>query len=141
MRRAAGNNPENQSQAMINILNQSLVEEGVDVGSAASKAGRIIKPIASAASQSSRAFKNAAPRASGLGSYEKPGQTRTNVQPPLRMPSIPVPEVSMPSVSTEPMSPIQMLQRNVQSELRKRARENPAVAATLLGGLGNAGLL
>jgi len=140
-RRAAGNNPENQSQAMINILNESLVEEGVDVGAAASKAGRIIKPITSAASQSSRAFKNVTPRAAGLGSYEKPGQTRTNVQPPLRMPSIPVPEVSMPSVSTEPMGPIQMLQRNVQSELRKRARENPAVAATLLGGLGNAGLL
>jgi hypothetical protein len=33
------------------------------------------------------------------------------------------------------------LQRNVQSEIRQRARENPAVAATLLGGLGNAGFL
>ena len=143
MRRAAGNNPENQSQAMINILNQSLVEEGVDVGATASKAGRIIKPIASIGSQSSRAFKNVSPRAAGIGSYEKPGQTRTNVRPSpaSRMPRIPVPEVSMPSMTTEPMGPIQMLQRNVQNELRERARQNPAVAATLLGGLGNAGLL
>ena len=59
----------------------------------------------------------------------------------VALPSIDVPEVSMPSLPTEPMGPIQMLQRNVQSEIRQRARENPAVAATLLGGLGNAGLL
>lgn len=142
-RRNAGNNPENQSQAMMNILNESMVEEGVDVGAAASRAGRIAKPIVSATAQGSRAFKNVAPRAAGLGSYEQPGQSRTNVRPSpaSRIPSIDVPEVSMPSLPTEPMGPIQMLQRNVQSEIRQRARENPAVAATLLGGLGNAGLL
>jgi hypothetical protein len=142
-RRTANNNPEGQSQAMMNILNESLAEEGVDVGAAASRAGRIAKPIISATAQGSRAFKNVAPRAAGLGSYEQPGQSRTNVRPSPAsgIPSIDVPEVSMPSLPTEPMGPIQLLQRNVQSEIRQRARENPAVAATLLGGLGNAGLL
>jgi len=142
-RRAAENNPEGQSQAMLNILNESLAEEGVDVGAAASRAGRIAKPIISATAQGSRAFKNVAPRAAGLGSYEQPGQSRTNVRPSPAsgIPSIDVPEVSMPSLPTEPMGPIQLLQRNVQSEIRQRARENPAVAATLLGGLGNAGFL
>jgi hypothetical protein len=142
-RRTANNNPEGQSQAMMNILNESLAEEGVDVGAAASRAGRIAKPIISATAQGSRAFKNVAPRAAGLGSYEQPGQSRTNVRPSpaSRIPSIDVPEVSMPSAPAEPMGPIQLLQRNVQSEIRQRARENPAVAATLLGGLGNAGFL
>ncbi len=47
--------------------------------------------------------------------------------------SVPVPEVSpvneMPSIASPDLS------------IRQQARENPAVAATLLGGLGNAGLL
>jgi hypothetical protein len=48
--------------------------------------------------------------------------TRTN---------IPVPEI--PPVQTPAVSDV--------SNIRQRARENPAVAATLLGGLGSAGLL
>ena len=51
-------------------------------------------------------------------------RTRTNVQVPQvePIPEIPSPQVADPSI-------------------RQRAKENPAVAATLLGGLGSAGLL
>ena len=142
-RRAAAGDPELQSNAMLNVFNQVMAEEGVDIGGAASKAGRIAQGAANVANQAGRINRQVTPRALGLGSAEQPGQTRTSVQPaPRSMPAFDIPEVTMPSFQTsEPMGPIQQLQRNVQSEIRRRARENPAAASTLLGGLGNAGLL
>ena len=63
----------------------------------------------------------------------------------------PVPEVADFNFSTTPsqdfapraLSPMEQLRTNVRKELslRQRARENPAVASTLLGGLGSADLL
>jgi hypothetical protein len=44
----------------------------------------------------------------------------------------------MPS---RPAGIIDVLRSNVNQELRDRARQSPAAAATLLGGLGNADLL
>ena len=52
------------------------------------------------------------------------GETQTNARPAKKL------------------SPIEQIQKNAQQlSLRERAAQNPAVAATLLGGLGNAGLL
>lgn len=143
-RRAAAGDPELQSNAMLNVFNQAMAEEGVDIGGAASKAGKIAQGAAQVANQAGRVNRQVVPRALGLGSAEQPGQTRTSVQPSRpAMPAFDIPEVSMPSFPTEsePLSPIQQLRGNVQQELRRRARENPAAASTLLGGLGNAGLL
>ena len=141
-RRAAGNDPRAQAQAMLGALNNSMVEEGLDIGGAASKAGKIISGTARAASQGSRAFKQAAPRGAGLGSFEQ-GQTRTNV--PVVKPGVQanpyIPTVVQPA-KTAPLSPIERIRQDaIAKTIRQRAKENPAVAATLLGGLGSAGLL
>jgi hypothetical protein len=141
-RRAAASNPELRGNAMLGALNQAMIDEGIDVGGAASRAGKIASGIGTAMGQAGRTNVQTTPRALGLGSAEQPGQTRTTVRPT----GTPVPEVSIPeppevAAPSAPMGPIQQLQRNVQSEIRRRAKENPAVAATLLGGLGSAGLL
>ena len=78
-RRAAGNDPRAQAQAMLGALNNSMVEQGMDVGGAASKAGKIISGAARFAGQGSRAFKQTTPRAVGLGSFEQAEKPRTNV--------------------------------------------------------------
>ncbi|MEL0015718.1 MAG: hypothetical protein VW715_10930 [Rhodospirillales bacterium] len=141
-RRAANGNPEMEGNAMISAINQAMIDEGVDVGGAASKAVKIAGGVGTVLGQAGRANRQTVPRALGLGSFEQPGQTRTNVQRPrTEIPQIDIPDVSIPASSNQPMGPIQQLQRNVQSEIRRRAKENPAVAATLLGGLGSAGLL
>ena len=141
-RRAAASNPELRGNAMLGALNQAMIDEGIDVGGAASRAGKVASGIGTAMGQAGRTNVQTTPRALGLGSAEQPGQTRTTVRPT----GTPVPEVSIPeppevAAPSAPMGPIQQLQRNVQSEIRRRAKENPAVAATLLGGLGSAGLL
>lgn len=56
---------------------------------------------------------------------------QSNMQP--KRSSTPVPQVTPPLGQLPPVK--------TQTSLRDRARENPAVAASLLGGLGNAGLL
>jgi len=56
---------------------------------------------------------------------------------------IPIPEVQQP-ISIDDISiqrTVDPTAANRQANLRQRAKENPAVAATLLGGLGSAGLL
>ena len=55
---------------------------------------------------------------------EQTSKTQTNIQVPQ---IAPIPEIADPQVT--------------DVSIRQRARENPAVAATLLGGLGSAGLL
>ena len=74
------------------------------------------------ASELTREFKNQLESKPTKSAPVQPRATRTNIQ----VPNIdPVQTPSVPEVS----------------DIRQRARENPAVAATLLGGLGNAGLL
>ena len=121
-----------------------MVEQGMDIGGAASKAGKIISGTARVASQGSRAFKQAAPRAAGLGSFQQAEKPRTNV-PVVSAGGVSVPripQVTRAKAPTAPLSPIEQIRQNVIAKtIRQRAKENPAVAATLLGGLGSAGLL
>ena len=142
-RRAAGNDPKAQARAMLGALNQSMVDEGLDIGGSASKAGKILSGGLRAASQGSRAVKQTVPRLAGLGSFEQ-AQNRTNVpnvQPGGFFPP-PLPNVRRQTAPSAPLSPIEQIRRNaVAKTIRQRARENPAVAATLLGGLGSADLL
>jgi len=141
--RAGRATADDQAAPMIDALNRVMVEEGgIDVVGIGKTAGRIAQGIGTVAGQAGRTNVQTTPRALGLGSAEQPGQTRTTVRPT----GTPIPEVSIPeppevAAPSAPMGPIQQLQRNVQSEIRRRAKENPAVAATLLGGLGSAGLL
>jgi len=135
---------EGEVPPILAALNQSMIDQGgVDVQKLGSTAGRIAQGVGTVTGQAGRANVQTTPRALGLGSFEQPGQTRTNVQRPrTEVPQIDIPEMPVTRTApAQPMGPIQQLQRNVQSELRRRAKENPAVAATLLGGLGSAGLL
>ena len=142
-RRAAGNDPQAQAQAILSALNTSMVEQGMDIGGSASKAGKILSGGLRAASQGSRAVKQTLPRLAGLGSFEQ-AQNRTNVpnvQPGGFFPP-PLPNVRRQTAPSALLSPIEQIRRNaVAKTIRQRARENPAVAASLLGGLGSAGLL
>ena len=52
-----------------------------------------------------------------------------------------VPEVSMPSISYSPDPEALQARAAQQANLRERAKRNPYIASTLLGGLGSAGLL
>ena len=142
-RRAAGNDPKAQAQAMMGALNNSMVEEGLDIGGAASRAGKILSGGARVTSQASRAFKQATPRGAGLGSFQQAEKPRTNV--PVVSPGVQaspfIPTVRQPAKNA-PLSPIEQIRQNaIAKTIRQRAKENPAVAATLLGGLGSAGLL
>jgi len=139
MRRATLNNPEARAQGMVNILNQSMLDQGMDVGSMAGKAGGIARGVASLTGQGSRISKNVLPRA--LFRQEQGNQISIpEVQQP-QLPQISVPEAPARRVPAAPAGIIDVLRSNVNKELRDRARQNPADAATLLGGLGNAGLL
>ena len=64
---------------MLGALNNSMVEQGMDVGGAASKAGKIIRGQLDLQRQGTRAFKQDRPRAVGLGSFEQAEKPRTNV--------------------------------------------------------------
>ena len=52
-----------------------------------------------------------------------------------------VPEVAMPSISYSPDPEALQARALQQANLRERAKRNPYIASTLLGGLGSAGLL
>jgi len=56
----------------------------------------------------------------------------TQRQPKTTPPPTPVPQV---------LPPIETGSINKTPNIRQRAKENPAIASTLLGGLGSAGLL
>jgi len=134
---------EGEVPPILSALNQSMIDQGgIDVQKLGGTASSIARGIGNVTGQAGRANVQTTPRALGLGSFEQPGQTRTNVRPPrTAVPQINIPDVSIPAIPNQRLGPIQQLQRNVQSEIRRRAKENPAVASTLLGGLGSAGLL
>ena len=112
--------PEGRMQVFLNIMNQtsqSFVKQNLS---------RSVVGGASDAKEESRAalegFKS---------KLNKPNPSRTNmpvptIEPLAYMPDMPTTNVATPSSS---------------GSLRDRVRQNPALAATLLGGLGNAGLL
>ena len=139
MRRATINNPEGRVQGIMNIMNEAAIEEGVNVGSMAGKVGGVARGAASVYGQGSRLTKNVLPRAI----FRQEQENRTSI-PEIQQPEIPrvpMPKVSLPERQSAPSGIIEILRSNVNKELRDRARQNPADAATLLGGLGSAGLL
>ena len=139
MRRATINNPEGRAQGVMDIMNQAAMEEGINVGQMAGRAGGIARGIGSTYGQSSRVAKNVLPRA--MFRQEQGNRTSVpNVQQP-EMPQISIPKTISRGGPAAPVGVIDILRSNVNKELRDRARKNPAAAATLLGGLGNAGLL
>jgi len=140
--RAASGDPVESSNAILGVLNEAAMNEGIDLAGSASKASKIATSVGRVGGQAARIQQQTYPRALGLTTQQRKDTTRTNARPASpKIPNIPIPEVRMPTLPAQPAGPIQQLQRNVQSEIRRRARENPAVAATLLGGLGSAGLL
>ena len=127
-RRAAGNDPRAQAQAMLGALNNSMVEQGMDVGGAASKAGKIISGAARFAGQGSRAFKQTTPRAVGLGSFEQAEKPRTNV-PVVNAGGVSVPripQVTRAKAPTAPLSPIEQIRQNaITKQLDKEQKKTP----------------
>jgi hypothetical protein len=139
MRRSTINNPEARGQGVINIMNQAAIDGGMDIGSTASKASNALRKASSISGQASRVNKNVVPRAL----FRQEQENRTNI-PEVQQPQIPeisIPKTAQPKVSATPTGIIDVLRSNVNQELRDRARQSPAAAATLLGGLGNADLL
>tara|TARA_Y100001937_G_scaffold103547_1_gene142800 strand:+ start:1025 stop:4090 length:3066 start_codon:yes stop_codon:yes gene_type:complete len=143
-RRAAGNDPKAQAQAMLGAFNNSMVDQGLDVGGSASRAGKIISGTARAVGQLSRGSQQVAPRAVGFGSFEQAAPPQTSI-PDVKSGSIfklPQSSPTRRQISAVPLSPIEKIRQDaIAKTIRQRAKENPAIAATLLGGLGSAGLL
>lgn len=143
MRRAAGSNAELRSDAMMSAINQAMVDEGVDIGGAASKAGKILGPISTAVGAAQRTGRQSALRGISGSPDDEAAQPEMErkVFTQERIPELPQIRQPIPVPQAAPMTPIQRLQSNVNQELRRRASEDPRVAASLLGGLGNASLL
>ena len=100
--------------------------------------GRILGEILSSAAKQTTAQSTA----SGVTNLKRQGEallgtTLNNVMPPPQQPQT---RTSVPNVQPGELPPSAMLPGQ-QPSLRERAAQNPAVAASLLGGLGNAGLL
>jgi hypothetical protein len=134
MRRGSANmTAAERGNAVMSMMTEAAAEAGVDAGSAgsmASKVGSIVRGIGNAASQTSRVAKQTAPRIAMQSPDSRgvpPERTRTSV-----------PEVSIPQDFEMIVNPEYI---NQQQSLRDRAKANPYLASTLLGGLGNAGLL
>lgn len=133
MRRQTAGDPQARADAMIAMLDGQMMENGMDirrVTDAARKAGQVAGAGLSTARQTA---------------VRIPGQqqsTRTEVpavEPSALAPVFSsVPEPAPRAAQSQRLSPIQAIQ---QEAIRKRAAENPAVAASLLGGLGSAALL
>jgi len=139
MRRATLNNPEARTQGMVNILNQSMLDQGVDVGSVAGKVGGAARVVGNLTGQGGRVAKNVLPRA--LFRQEQGNQISVpDVQQPELL-NFSVPPAPPKAARSAPMGIIDVLRSNVNKELRDRARQSPAAASTLLGGLGSADLL
>ena len=147
MRKAAANNPEARGNVMLAMMNQAALDEGIDVGGKAALAGRVASGVGSLTGQASRIGLQSQPRLvlNEEGPFRQKSRTSVpNVQPsPINLNPPNIPEVRQQQTRSAPLSPIERIQQEAvrKMSLRDRARENPAVAASLLGGLGNAGLL
>ena len=147
MRKAAANNPEARGNVMLAMMNQAAIDEGIDVGEKAALAGRIASGVGSATGQVSRAGLQSQPRIAfnEEGPFRQKSRTSIpNVQPiSTNLDYINIPEVRKQPTTSAPLSPIERIQQEAvrKMSLRERARQSPAAAATLLGGLGSADLL
>ena len=134
MRRGSANmTAAERGNAVMSMMTEAAAESGVDVGSAgamASKVGNIVRGTGNVASQTSRVTKQTVPRLLMQSPDSRgvpPERTQTSV-----------PEVSIPQDFEMIVNPEYI---NQQQSLRDRAKANPYLASTLLGGLGSAGLL
>lgn len=142
VRKAGAADPEDRGRAMLDAINEVMVEQGVDPAAAMQTTGALARGTGRVVGQAGRVNRATLPRIAGITTQQRGDTTRTSVPDvaSFEIPDIPIP-VARPSVAARPAGVIPQLQANVQSEIRRRARENPAVAATLLGGLGSADLL
>ncbi len=145
MRKASANNPESRGNVMLSMMNQAALDEGIDVGGQAALAGRIASGVGSATGQVSRAGLQSQPRIAlnKEGPFRQKSRTNVPNVEPLDLSLFDVPEIRQPQATYTPLSPIEKIQQEAirKMSLRDRARQSPAAAATLLGGLGNADLL
>jgi hypothetical protein len=144
MRRGSANmTVAERGNAVMSMMSEAAAESGVDVGSAgvmANKVGNIVRGIGNVASQTSRVTKQTVPRS--LMQYQETGTSVPNVQQSGFEDIFNVPAPSQTQGPTRQLGVIEKLRQNVGIEqLRQRAARDPSVAATLLGGLGSAGLL
>jgi hypothetical protein len=142
VRKAGAADPADRGRAMLDAINEVMVEQGVDPAATMQTTGALARGTGRVVGQAGRVNRATLPRVAGITTQQRGDTIRTSVPDvaPTAAFDIPAPAVRAPA-PTRPMGPIQQLQANVQSEIRRRARENPAVAATLLGGLGSADLL
>ena len=138
--REGGGTAKENGRAILGFLDDAAREQGVNAGATASKIGKVVQGTGRALGGASRVAKQVTPRALGLGSQNSKSRTSVPVvTPPAMNFEPPAPRKTGPAA---PLSPIEQIRRNAQQmTLRERAAQNPAVAATLLGGLGSAGLL
>lgn len=143
IRRRLADTPEGRGESILSIMNEVAAEEGVNI----SRLGNTARKIASQVDLASRVGRQSLAR--GIA-----GVTETQERPepaPSMFSDVDVfgttgmpvaPQRRAPQAPQAPLSPIQAIRQTAQQKmLRQRAAENPALAATLLGGLGSAALL
>jgi hypothetical protein len=139
LRRQLEASPEGRGEAIISMMNEVAAEQGVDAAKMAEKARRAVQNLdvgARVARQSA-----ARPVVESFGPDER---SVPRVQPPeaFSFANMFEPAQPMAQTSRRPLSPIEGIRQSaIEKSLRQRATENPAIAASLLGGLGSAALL
>jgi len=128
-------------QSLSQIINESVAQvtgSGVPITERASGLGRGIVGGLKAANRGKTAIRQAGARAL-LADQEARGTVPT--PNPIDIPEVSMPMENIPEVRlSNEADPNQKFLRQ-QMNLRERAKSNPYIAATLLGGLGNADLL
>jgi len=141
--RAGRTSPQAAAQSITQQLNEATAQvtgEGLSLTERAAGVGKTIGASLSAANragivgrqQLGRSFESGQNLVFDRGN--KPPQTRTNIPDvqPGGLQSMKIFDASQPTAAEKARK---------QESLRQRAAKNPYIAATLLGGLGNAGLL
>ena len=133
--KAGRKTPQAAAQSLTQALNESAAQvtgSGVPLTQRATGA---VKGIGAAINAANRG--NVAARQGGVRAIIADQEARGTPPPRMEIPEI-----------TQPMATDLQIQRTVdprliqqQMNLRERAKDNPYIASTLLGGLGNAGLL
>ncbi len=140
--KAGRQTPQAAAQSLSQALNESAAQvagEGVPLTQRAAGLGRGVGAALGAINRGQVATRQAA------GQLLTSPQEVRGVQPETPAAPAPsrtsVPEVNMPSITYSPDADALRSIANREADLRQRAKRNPYIAATLLGGLESAGLL
>lgn len=138
--KAGRTTPQAAAQSLSQALNESAAQvagSGVPLSQRAAGVGRGIGATLGAINRGQVGSRQA------LGQLLTSPQEIRGTQPAeiKRQTQIGIPEVSMPSISYTPDPEALRMRAMQEASLRERAKQNPYIAATLLGGLGSAGLL